>query len=110
MRIRIFLVVVMAFLATTVFGQSPSDCVPLDITFWQKELRLTRGQRLEIFRLNGKLYASINERSFTDAGHSQILLEDWRHATLGVLSPKQRREWKRIIRRYYGPQASYECE
>lgn len=83
--------------------------VPFDITFWQKELRLTKAQRLQIYCINRCLYNSIYEMVLTDSTdhhNLQMLLDLWKHSTFDLLSQKQKRRWKKLERKYYGVEDS----
>jgi len=81
------------------------DCILFDLSFWQKELHLSKGQQWEISCINNDLHNTLYEMPTTqpiDEEFVQMLLGVWRYSMYDVLSAKQKKKWRKIIGRYYG--------
>lgn len=98
MRTVLLLVILHCSVAVAYCQNTSTDKFCFDVSFWKKELKLSRVQVAQIHQINHGMYdalyeLAVNRNTSSDFG---VLIRDWRTATMGVLSERQKMKWEKL--------------
>lgn len=98
------LIIVLALLPViTATGQANMDQFAFDLTFWKKELRLSKLQQFEMHAVNINMYQALYQLAESDCIQSsdlEILMQLWKTSTLAILSDRQRKRLEKVKMKY----------
>lgn len=82
-----------------------NDTIYFDVAFWKKQLHISNAQLFQLHLINRQMYSALYELSGEDCIESSnlvLLIQLWQRATLGVLTERQKKKWRKLTLRHGG--------